>query len=317
LDFSIPTYEDYIHFLNYDYRLSYLKIICKEYKLKLSGNKSDLVERIFNFLKLSNYIIKIQRTYKGRIVRTLFKLLGPGLKNRKICKNDNDFLTFEEVKDIPIGQFISIVNKNDNSVWGFNIISLYNLFLKSNSNEIKNPYTREKLDIKYYNDIKIIIRLFKLLSIKNQINLENDDNNFSSKKKIELSILSLFQKINELGNYSDSKWLIDLNRSQLVLFIRELFDIWNFRSQINEDTKKSICPPLGNPFKTTNLNIITTMSFFSLQKFSICIIDEMISKGINNDFKSLGAYYVLAAITLVNMDAANALPWLYQSVSLS
>ena len=41
----------------------------------------------------------------------------------------------------------------------------------------------------------------------------------------------------------------------------------------------------------------------------------MISRGINNASKSLGANYILCALTLVNTDAAENLPWLYQSVS--
>jgi hypothetical protein len=45
------------------------------------------------------------------------------------------------------------------------------------------------------------------------------------------------------------------------------------------------------------------------------IMDYMVKSGHSNDNRSLGAYYVLAALTLVNEDARNALPWLYQSVA--
>ena len=40
----------------------------------------------------------------------------------------------------------------------------------------------------------------------------------------------------------------------------------------------------------------------------------MINKGINNEYRSLGALYILTALTLVSSDAASALPWLYDSV---
>jgi hypothetical protein len=43
----------------------------------------------------------------------------------------------------------------------------------------------------------------------------------------------------------------------------------------------------------------------------------MVKTGINNDFKTLGAYYVLGALCLVNQNAANSLPWLFQSVSIT
>jgi hypothetical protein len=40
----------------------------------------------------------------------------------------------------------------------------------------------------------------------------------------------------------------------------------------------------------------------------------MVNCGIDKDSKTLGAYYVLGGLTLVNPAAAIALPWLYQSV---
>lgn len=44
-------------------------------------------------------------------------------------------------------------------------------------------------------------------------------------------------------------------------------------------------------------------------------MDIMVNSGINNDSKSLGCYYILSALTLVNSDAAESMPWLYESVS--
>jgi hypothetical protein len=43
-------------------------------------------------------------------------------------------------------------------------------------------------------------------------------------------------------------------------------------------------------------------------------MENLISKGINTDSKSLGAFYILSALTLVSHSAAVALPWLYESV---
>jgi hypothetical protein len=45
------------------------------------------------------------------------------------------------------------------------------------------------------------------------------------------------------------------------------------------------------------------------------VLFKMVNTGIDRDNKCLGAYYVLGALTLVNDSAAQALPWLYQSVS--
>ena len=51
-----------------------------------------------------------------------------------------------------------------------------------------------------------------------------------------------------------------------------------------------------------------------LNKFILSVIEEFVYYGITDEFKNLGASYILTALTLVNQDVANALPWLYHSV---
>ena len=70
-------------------------------------------------------------------------LHGPGFKNRALCVNITDFCTMENIKDIIYSQFISFKDDND-YIYGFNILSLYNLFLKNNT-AIENPYTKTPL----------------------------------------------------------------------------------------------------------------------------------------------------------------------------
>ena len=62
-----------------------------------------------------------------------------------------------------------------------------------------------------------------------------------------------------------------------------------------------------------NLNTTNQYSFEELKQKSVEIMDNLVSRGTNKDSKCLGAYYVLGALTIVNADAAQALPWLYQS----
>ena len=40
---------------------------------------------------------------------------------------------------------------------------------------------------------------------------------------------------------------------------------------------------------------------------------KLVTKGITDEYRSLGAFYVLTALTLSSSEAANAMPWLYQS----
>jgi hypothetical protein len=47
----------------------------------------------------------------------------------------------------------------------------------------------------------------------------------------------------------------------------------------------------------------------------LTMLEKMVNSGINTDSRTLGAYYVLSALTLVSEPAAQALPWLFHSVS--
>jgi hypothetical protein len=98
----------------------------------------------------------------------------------------------------------------------------------------------------------------------------------------------------------------------IIIFMRELFDVWTYRSQITNDTRHMIYP-LGNPFIHINTHDMGNHSTMNLKKMGIVLIENLTTKGINTDSQSLGAFYVLGALTLVNSEARNSLPWLYQS----
>jgi hypothetical protein len=140
----------------------------------------------------------------------------------------------------------------------------------------------------------------------------------SREKQEELFIVDLFQHINTLGNYSDSEWFIALQREELIRFIRNLHDIWYYRANLSQEVKERICPPHGNPFvlhnSHVNMNILTLLTFSEIRTICVSIIERITSRGISQEDQCLGAFYVLATLTIVNQDARNALPWLYEAV---
>ena len=50
-----------------------------------------------------------------------------------------------------------------------------------------------------------------------------------------------------------------------------------------------------------------------LEKLFLEIMEKLVNCGIDKDNKTLGAYYVLCALTLVNNEAATSLPWLFEA----
>ena len=314
-NFFIPKVDEYSLIVTKNYKVAQLKKICKFHNLKVSGKKSQLINQIYNYLFLSKYAIVIQKFMKGKLVRKWCSTHGPAYINRSLCTNQTDFFTMNELKNTPINQFFSFKDE-DGFIYGFNIISLYTLHQKAaeNNEEALNPYNRNKLPKSLIKDFRDMIRISRVLKYDIEINIK-EDNCISDAKKLELRILSLFQEIDQLGNYSDQNWFTSLTREQIVLYLRELYDIWNYRAQLSNETKRNIAPPIGDPFRTINMNYLNEIPFDNIKKLAVSIMEILVKKGVNNDSRSLGAFYVLAGLTLVNINAATAMPWLYQSVA--
>ena len=315
LDVYIPKLHEYSLLDKYNYSVQHLKLFAKHYKLKISGNKAQLNSRLFSFLFLSQKIIYIQKVFKGYLQRKYNNCHGPASKDRSLCTNDIDFFTMDEIKDLPIEQFFSYKDK-DGFVYGFDLLSIYNLIYKCNG-VIKNPYNRSPITSNIIDNLKTLLRLSKILKIPICTEIKDITLEVSCKKSIELRTLALFQNIDALGNYSDPKWFMNLNRTQLVRLLRELIDIWTYRANLSEDVKREICPPVGNPFGRLSSfsQLQNSDNLDDIRKYILEVLEKFVNVGINRDSKCLGAYYVLGAMTLVSIEASTALPWLYQALS--
>ena len=315
-NFEIPIYDDFELLNKINYKVPQLKEICSHYKLKKSGNKNELKNRIYDFLFNSKYAILIQKTWRRFILLKCNKLKGPALFNRKLCINSVDFLSMDSVEDIPYEQFFSYKDSCQ-QIYGFDILSLCNLYLHSgpnNQKQIHNPFNRQQISQDVITKLFNLIKKHKLcgFNIKTKIDKPPE---LSIDEQIKFKTISVFQEIDNLGNYTDVNWFTSLNRINLIRFIRELYDIWNYRAQLSIHTKREICPPFGNPFMNADVTRLPILHILKLKEKALFIMECMISRGINNASKSLGANYILCALTLVNTDAAENLPWLYQSVS--
>ena len=327
-DFIIPQFIDYSNILKYNYNVSQLRSIAKHYKLSTSGNKDYLKKRLFNFLYYSYNIIIIQKYVRYFLTKKYIKCHGPAFYNRSLCSNDVDFCTLDNLSTIRYNQFISFTDNNSH-IYGFDIKSLYNLFIKSdnakknstsNSNlsNVLNPFTNVFFSHSILEQLLEYIRLTKLLELELDLNYD-ELIIVSLNKQLEMKILTLFQRIDSLGNYTNIKWFMELDKYGLIHFIRELADIWNYRANLTQETKRAIVPPSGNPFHSDHINIhnLPQYNFIQIKKYSIQIIDLMINKGINETSCVLGSYYVLCALTMVSSDAADSLPWLYEAVNIN
>lgn len=313
-ELSIKNYKT---LLSVKYKIDELKKLCSKYKVSKAGNKDELIKRLYDYCDKSVNPLKIQKVFRGYIYRKLHKIQGPAFKNRKICTNDSDFFTMDDMSEIPANQFYSYKD-DDGFTYGFNIVSLHNLLLKEGS-KASNPYNRCMFNNTVKNGVNNMVRISRLLKIPIEIEIKNEI--IDPIKRMELKILELFQTMNSYGNYANSDWFNELSRNNHIRFARELVDIWNYRALLTNIKKQEICPPHGMPFLGTpyyaninNNNVINNLSNETIVKYNILIIENLIKSAIDIDNKMLGTFYVLSALTLVSQPAREAMPWLYDAV---
>ncbi|MFY7728449.1 MAG: SAP domain-containing protein [Flavobacterium sp.] len=309
---AIPSIDAHAEFAHHNYNLPQLKAIAKHYQLKLTGNKPQLVSRIYSYLYLSSCIVRVQARFRGYLARSYTRLRGPAAMRRSLCTNAEDMVTMEPVMEIPFHQFFSYRDA-DGFVYGFDINSLHNLYTKS-CGEFNNPYTRTKFPSEVFRHIRQLIRIGRILHHTIDIVFADDTKLVSGERAIEMRTVKLFQTIDELGHYSNSNWFLSLTRQQVIRFIRELVDIWTYRAQLPIETKCAICPPYGDPFRNVSgVYIHNEPDLWNIKKVVLEIMEKLVNSGTDKDSKALGAYYVLGSLTLVHPDAASSLPWLFQS----
>ena len=310
-DTYIPQIKEYQLLLTNNYSIPQLKLIAAYYHLNVGGKKDELLSRIYKYFYYTFHATRIQAQIRRHFTRKLFHLYGPALKNRNLCVNVTDCCSMEDLGDIPRFNFFSFKD-HDGLIYGFDMASISQLIKNTGDKELKNPYNCKKFNEQALTNYLSIINLAPIYKIK--LNLEVDDSlsNLGEAKKTELRVLKLFQAIDALGNYSQQKWFMDLDLSKLNKLMHELLDVWTYRAQLTEETKKAVCPPLGNPF-TTYSHHSCNKNLDKLRNNVLDTLEKFVNTGINKDSKCLGASYVLGCLTLVNSNAASSLPWLYDS----
>lgn len=311
-DFEVPSMSKYNAFLDYDYNVKQLKIILKSFKLKISGNKNELSVRIYDHMKKNYYSIIIQKTFRMHLRYKFYRILTNHTNKDIKMNNDSDFYTMEEIDNVhPL--HIYTYQDDDKFTYQFKITSLMKYLDKDNN---ANPYNRKEFTSTLMSEIKFVRRMYKIYEELCEKSTEQEEI-LTRRQKITLQLTDLFQMIDELGNISDINWILNLNKRQLVLFMRELHDIWGYRAQLDDESKRNICPPNGTPFSDIHMNVVNRFQDTNfLLETCITMFTNLLKTTADDTNKSLVALYILSALTIVSQEAADALPWLYQSVAL-
>jgi len=314
----IPTENDWAKFKveASAYSVADLKEIAKYHKLKRTATKPQLIESIGTYLQANYSAKRIQKCWARYAYRVYAQLRGPARFKRSLCVNECDIVTMDDLTEIPFHEFFSYQD-DDGKIYGFDIESLYNLFRKSNDNRPLNPYTRAPVPLRVRTALR---RLIMFSYFFNQPILFNANKTINQTFVVqptthEQRAADLFHRIDTLGFYTNAQWLLELNEDQLCLFVRYLKDIWHGRANLTAEFKEVILPAHRDPLRNLHVNRLRHMHRFGITELVLNIIALFISSGVEQEHKYVGATYVLMSLTLVNTNAARAMPWLFEAAS--
>lgn len=399
-DASLPniTYKTYMAkpLSLKQFKLPELKSLARHYELPVSGNKPELIERIHRFFLQMHSCEKIQKLFRGHMVRYWYHLRGPASRDKTLCVNDTDFYTMDPIAEIPDNLFFSY--RDDASfVYGFDITSILKLFQKSK--QIMNPYNRETIPvclakqmISFYtismmffsvsnHDYSLshrpaltsqeklhrpgrrrnrripppaiqeimnehvaqdpslpappsqnqfveepvrteAISTSSASSAPSSTHMERESRYAEStrilesmrSKSVDARVRELFIEIDQLGNYSSHRWFTELSKYGFARLYENLFIWWNVVEHIPENVNRQICG-IHNVFR--EIHLIHRYGSVSIEKYrelALECMEAMVFTGVNDEYRKLGALYVLTILTTVSMEARNQLPWLFESL---
>ena len=233
-------------------------------------------------------------------------------KTNKVYQNETEFYNLDSILNIPKEFFYEYLE--DGKYYAFDIRTLNDYLNSCNPlNGYKNPYTH------------VVIPQDKVKEIKNHYTLlENKGvaldgykelNSIDPDKQLEWRCLGIFQKINELGHYSEYKWFWNLDLTKLKSMYSGLEDLWSYRLYLTKEQRNRIMPKY-TPFKTYNVDNFNTIT--SLNTARTVLLDEIEKfvtlgkpEGKNgNDNKYTGSILVLTSLVEVSSMAAQIMPHL-------
>lgn len=130
-------------------------------------------------------------------------------------------------------------------------------------------------------------------------------------KSVEQRVQDLFIEIDLLGNYTSSVWFSSINN--YMVFFRHLSGIWNNRLRLSIEERRKICQ-IGDPFMHVG-TVVLNRTNEEMKEICLTVMENLIYGGVDIEYRKLGAYRVIMAFTIVNINARNSYYWLYESIA--
>ena len=260
-------------------------------------------------------IKKIQSWWRHRLPMRSYSQKGPiAHVSMSMAQNQTEVYSMEQVKDIPKMYLYSCVDST-HSLWIFDIRTLSHML--SQGRHPTNPYTRDIFSSVALQRLRS--RLAWLRKRKYPVLYLHDDN-LTPEQEWNQHVLDIFLKLEALGYLMGCSWFHELRIEDHKDFYRALFQLWNWRLGLSPEEKERIIPNYTKQavrlFRWTPDVIHTIRHDLKWwQKVSLTLINNFVTRSEDKSKQSLGALYILMGLVQVSEEAADAYPWIVESLS--
>ena len=274
-----------------------------EYLLKnninFNVNKNTTKLLLINIIRTKIFNLNRLKYPNAVIYRFMLNCYFKKLGNCHLIKNSintEDLDTCVDIYKIPAVYLFCI--KDNTDVYSFDIRTIHNIYLL-NKKENTNPYTRNKIDC------EILLQVKKKLDFLNK--LDFCIYHFYYLKTLNLKFISIddvIYKLHSLDYNINKEWIVNLSLLRLKKLYFELLSSWS-NANLSNEIKFSIINIDNGPIfmEYDTIGEIKKNDKDKLINIIFTIINRLISEGINNDFKRIGALYFLLGLVNISKDA--------------
>ena len=257
---------------------------------------------------------RIQTWWRTTYYSSLYKKQGPAIHVHKLSQNETEVYSMEPIEKIPKFFFFSYGDSQKN-IWSFDIRSLSHILAEGKV--LENPYTREAFPAKTVQKVRERIaylrrRKYPVLYLQGE--------NLSQDQEWNQRVLDVFMKLECLGYSAACSWYHSLTIVNHKDFYKMMFEIWNWKVGLTAQEKEMIVPGhLKTPTKLFRWQpeVVTTSSHNLRwwQKHNLSMIHTFIGRSPDKSKNALGAVYIMMGLVHVSDDAAEAYPWIVDTLS--
>lgn len=250
---------------------------------------------------------KIQRVW--RHLRSYIRLFHQGVLDTSICMNATELYSLEPVISLKALYMFGIIDSAHN-LWLFDIRSLAQMI--SIGTLKGNPYTREPISSRINSKI---LRRISWLRSRGYTTLFPQDTELTPEQIWRQKILDTFMKLEAFGFHVQCEWFNEMSIDMHIRFYKTLYELWNFRLGLSSLQQSAIVP---SPIKPFSLSIYSSHQKQHVlhwwEKVNLRLIETLISSSPDKESQRLGAMYCLMSLVSVCDDAAEAFPWILESL---